>query len=264
MDAQGSPRYVEIVALRDHGAFDPFGWSVACEGRKAPQVREDVRRMVEWASQTWAMYFPADRGYEVSVDSPAGPSNGVQLTVRRGDFRAQVAVESILDPGRRSPGALAVRMFGRAASGALAAADLAGNKLVGRCRALGVGLGVAVFAALCWANIGVRNPAYFLGGLLLVVAGLMCTILFGTLGGWIGDRLGERRHTHARSVIRRDAELDSDLRRWRALVRQLAAQRAAVAGQLGASTPFRSLPAARSKHVRARSAVEVARLTCSA
>lgn len=259
------PRYVGIVALRDHAAFDPFGWSVACEGRKAPQVREDVRRMVEWASQTWAMYFPADRGYEVVVESPAGPSNGVQLAVRRGDFRAQVAVESILDPGRRSPGSLAVRMFGRAVSGALAEADRAGIKMLQRCRVLGVGVGLAAFVALCWMNIGVRNPAYFLGGLLLVVAGLMSTMMFGTLGGWLGDRLGERRTARARAVIGADAQLQDDLRRWRALVRQLAAQRASVAGQLGASTPFRALPPGRTHApaVRSRSAIDVARLSCS-
>jgi len=114
-------------------------------------------------------------------------------------------------------------------------------------------------------NIGVRNPAYFLGGLLLVVAGLMSTMMFGTLGGWLGDRLGERRTARARAVIGGDAQLQDDLRRWRALVRQLAAQRASVAGQLGASTPFRALPPGRTHApaVRSRSAIDAARLSCS-
>lgn len=215
--------------------------------------------MVEWTAQTWAMYFPSERGYEVSIASPAGPSHGVQLAVRRGDFRAQVAVENILDPGRRSPGALAVRMFGRALSGALADADRTGERTVQRYRVVGVGLGLGVFVALCWANIGVRNPAYFLGGLLLVVAGLMCTMALGTIGAWFGERLGERRRAQARAEIGGDGELQDDLRRWRALVRQLAAQRAAIAGQLGASTPFRALPAARSGSVAVRS-----RVVCSA
>jgi hypothetical protein len=233
------------VALRDHGAFDPFGWSVACAGRKPPQVREEVRRVVEWAAQTWAMYFPAERGYVVSVESPAGPSHGVQLTVRRGDFRAQVAVENILDPGRRAGGALAVRMFGRAVSDALAEADRVGALAVQRGRVFGVGTGLGIFVALCWFCIGVHNPAYFLGGLLLVVAGLMCTMAFGTIGAWFGERVAERGNTRARAEIGGDAGLQDDLRRWRALVRQLAAQRAAIAGQLSASTPFRALPAAR-------------------
>lgn len=245
MDARRSARYVEDVALRDHGAFDPFGWSVACAGRKPPQVREEVRRVVEWAAQTWAMYFPAERGYVVSVDSPAGPSNGVQLSVTRGDFRAQVAVESILDPARRQSGALAVRMFGRAASDALAEAERAGAVAVQRGRVMGVGTGLGIFAVLCWFCIGVHNPAYFLGGLLLVVAGLMCTMAFGTMGAWFGERIADRGNSRARAEIGTDDKLQDDLRRWRALVRQLAAQRAAIAGQLSASTPFRALPAGR-------------------
>lgn len=203
--------------------------------------------MVEWAAQTWAMYFPAERGYVVSVDSPAGPSHGVQLSVSRGDFRAQVAVENILDPGRRAGGALAVRMFGRAISGALAEAERGGAVAVQRGRVLGVGTGLAIFVAMCWVCIGVYNPAYFLGGLFLVVAGLMCTMAFGTIGAWFGERVAERGSSRARTEIGTDDKLQDDLRRWRALVRQLAAQRSAIAGQLSASTPFRALPASRSE-----------------
>ena len=247
MDGPGSPRYVEDVALRDDGAFDPFGWSVACVGRKPAQVREEVRRVVEWAAHTWAMYFPTERGYVVTVESPAGPSNGVQLAVRRGDFRAQVAVENILDPARRAPDGLAVRMFGRAVSVALVHAEQAGARSVARGRSGGTAVGVGVFVALCWFCIGVHNPAYFLGGLLLVVAGLMCTMFFGTMGAWLGERAAERGSLRAKGEIRVDAQLQDDLRRWRALVRQLASQRAAIAGQLGSSTPFRALPVGRSR-----------------
>lgn len=206
--------------------------------------------MVEWAAQTWALYFPAERGYVVSVDSPAGPSNGVQLVVRRGDFRAQVAVENILDPGRRADGALAVRMFGRAVSGALAEAEKAGAAAIQRGRVLGLTTGATVFVALCWFCIGVHNPAYVLGGLLLVVAGLMCMMAFGTIGAWLGEVAAERVNARARADIGGDGGLQDDLRRWRALVRQLGAQRAAIAGQLSASTPFRALPAAREPGAR--------------
>lgn len=219
--------------------------------------------MVEWAAQTWALYFPAEQGYVVSVESPAGPSNGVQLAVRRGDFRAQVAVENILAPGRRAPGVLAVRMFGRAVSDALAQAERAGSRAAQRCRNAGVGLGLGVFVTLCWVCIGVHNPAYFLGGLLLVVAGLMCTMAFGTLGAWFGDRLGERRSARARAEIGSDGALQDDLRRWRALVRQLAGQRAAIAGELGTSTPFRALPVGRAGTTGRSRAVEGTRLPCS-
>lgn len=230
------------MAFRDHGAFDPFGWSVVCSGRKPPQVREEVRRVVEWGSQMWSLYFPDDRGYRVTVESPAGPSHGVQLSVRRGDFHAQVAVENILDPSRRSHGALAVRMFGRAASGAVAQAEQAGAVAVRRARNVGVAVGLVVFGALCWACIGVRNPEYFLGGLLLVVAGLMCTMAFGTLGAFLGERVSERRSLRARTIAADDDALQDDLRRWRALVRQMSSQRAALTSVLSASTPFRSMP----------------------
>lgn len=258
MDARPSARYGDVVALRDHGAFDPFGWSVACIGRKPVQVREEVRRVVEWGSHMWSLYFPSDRGYCVTVESPAGPSNGVQLSVRRGDFHARVAVENILDPGRRSPGALAVRMFGRAVSGAVAQAELEGSVAVGRARNVGLGIGLTVFAGLCWVCIGVRNPEYFLGGLLLVVAGLMSTMAFSTLGAYLGERVSERRSVRARKVAADDEALQDDLRRWRALVRQLSSQRGAIAGVLSATTPFRALPAGNPSRGRAAPALESA------
>ena len=223
--------------------------------------------MVEWAAQTWAMYFPAERGYVVSVESPAGPSNGVQLSVSRGDFRAQVAVENILDPGRRVPGALVVRMFGRALSSAVAEAEHTSACVAQRGRMLGVSLGLAAFVGLCSFCIGVHNPAFFLGGLMLVVAGLMCTMMFGTVGAWLGERLGARRCERARTELGADSNLQDDLRRWRALVRQLASQRAAIAGQLGPSTPFRTLPSARdpgNTTTRGRESIAAVRESCSA
>jgi hypothetical protein len=247
VDDTRSPRYVGDVPLRDHGAFDPFGWSVGCAGLKPAQVREEMRRMVEWAAETWALYFPSERGYEVAVESPAGPSNGVQLAVRRGDFRANVALECILDPGRKAPGALAIRMFGRAGSSAVVAAERASNRLTQRGRSVGIGMGLGSFASLAWLALGTTHAgALVITGLLIVVAGLMSTTALATAGAWIGERIGESGRERARALSSGDPRLHDDLRRWRALVRQLATQRSVLASQLG-RTPFRSLPTGRTR-----------------
>jgi hypothetical protein len=234
------------MALRDHTGFDPFGWSVGCSGLKPGQVRDEVRRMVDWATERWTSYFPRDQDYDVVIESPAGPSNGVVLTVRRGDFRASVAIENILDPARKAPGALAVRMFGRANSDALVLAQRSRETIVQRCRAVGVGLGFGVFALLCWVSIGVRNPAFYLAGLLMVVAALMSMTALGGIGTWIGEAIAERSQARAHAIAGGDPRLQDDLRRWRALVRLFASQRNAIGGA-EPGVPFRALPAARSE-----------------
>jgi hypothetical protein len=234
------------MALRDHHGFDPFGWSVACSGFKPGQVRDEVRRMVDWATERWTSYFPRDQGYACVIESPAGPSNGVVLTVSRGDFRASVAIENILDPARKAPGALAVRMFGRANSDALVEAERSREIVVARCRTVGIGLGFGVFALLCWVSIGVRNPAFYLAGLLMVVAALMSMTALGGIGTWIGEAIAERGQARARAIAEGNPRLQDDLRRWRALVRLFAGQRHAIGGA-EPGVPFRSLPAARSE-----------------
>lgn len=229
------------MPLRGSSDATPFGWSVACAGLKPNQVRDEVRGLVERATEIFASYFPAESGYQVEAVSPAGPSNGVQLAVRRGDFHAQVAIEHLRDGARK---AMAVRMCGRAESKAMVEAERSIDTLVARGRALGVAGGLVVFAALCWWSIGVRNPAYFLGGLLMVVAGLICTTALATVGAWIGERLGERARGRALAESSADPRLHDDHKRWRALVRVLSAQRMAIAGQVGGG-PFRALrPAA--------------------
>ena len=244
MDAALCARYVDDVDLREASGFDPFGWSVPCTGLKPAQVRDEVRGLVEWAAQTWAMYFPRERGYTVEIDSPAGPSNGARLTVRRGDFRAQIAIENILDPQRRAPGALAVRTSGRASSGALIEAEAASALAMQRGRALGVGGGVGVFALVCWMCLGAANPGFLLAALGLVVVALFSTTTLGGLGAYFGERIGESARARARCVIGSDPLLKDDLRRWRALVRELATRRAAIAGRAigDGRTPFRALP----------------------
>ncbi len=200
--------------------------------------------MGEWAAETWAMYFPHARGYEVAIDSPAGPSNGVQLAVRRGDFRATVALECILDPGRKTPGALTIRMFGRATSEAVVAAERATARLCQRGRSVGLGMGLGSFGSLGWLALGTHAGALAITALLVVVGGLMSTIALATAGAWLGERIGESGRTRAHALSSGDPRLHDDLRRWRSLVRQLATQRSVLASQLG-RTPFRSLPTGR-------------------
>jgi hypothetical protein len=234
------------MALRDHGGFDPFGWSVACAGYRPGQVRDEVRRLVDWATERWTSYFPREQGYELVIESPAGPSNGAVLTVRRGDFRASVAIENILDPARKAPGALAVRMFGRANSDALVEAERSSQLVVQRCRTVGVALGFGLFALLCWVSFGVSNPAFYLAGLLMLVAAVMSTTALGGIGAWIGESIAHRSNLRVRAIAERDPRLQDDLRRWRALVRLFANQRNAITGNDG-GVPFRSLPASRSE-----------------
>ena len=76
----------------------PFGWAVGCLGRKPGQVRDEVRKNVDWARGIWESSFPADEGYETLVESPAGAGHGVRLSVQRGDFRAAAARPSSPGP----------------------------------------------------------------------------------------------------------------------------------------------------------------------
>jgi hypothetical protein len=250
------------VAVNPKPDFAGFGWFVGCAGRKPVQVREDVKAMVEWATDTCATYFPRERGYRVVAQSPAGPSNGVQLTVTRGDFRATVALESILDPTRRGPQQRAVRMFGRASSEGLDLAERSAQPLVSRCRSLGFASALAAFIGVCWTSIGVQAPLFMLGGLLMVVVALLMLLGGGTLGGWIGERLAELRFVRATSEVQKNPFLGDDLRRWKALARQFASQRLAITGSN--TTVFRALPEAKFKRTTGSNApVRLATSSCS-
>lgn len=205
-------------------------------------MRDDMRAMVDWAVQTWSSYFPADGGYRTSVASPAGPAHGVKLSVSRGDFRASVSIESIRQTASRGPAQLGVRMFGRAESGVLAEVERSSHRIVAHGRNIGFGLGIGVFAMLCWWAIGITDPIYVLGGLLMVVAGLLTTTAGGTLGTWMGERIANLSRARARSDAASDVELEGDLRRWRSLARLLSTQRQALSGHT-ARAPFRTPPA---------------------
>lgn len=243
VDAAGHWRYGKSwMALQGPRDFSSFGWSVGCGGRKEGQVRDDVRSLVDDITARWRSVFPREQGYEVSVSSPAGPSNGAQLEVRRGDFRARVSVESILDPNRKSHEELAIRMYGRAESLRLTSLDRDAHQLTTRCRIVGVSLGLVAFFASAWVAFGVAAPIYVLGGLLMVVLALLVTTLGSSIGAFVAERLtdGARGRTVAESV--QSLQFQEGLRRWRALSRQFAAEKQALTGQVG-HTPFRALPA---------------------
>ena len=99
-----------------------------------------------------------------------------------------------------------------------------------------------MFLSLAWLMIGVNNPIYMLGGMLLVVALLLALMAGSTLGTWVGERLAEAQRDRARRELDRNVAMNDDIRRWKAVSRQLSAQRTALAGHR--RQPFRSEPSA--------------------
>ncbi len=235
--------------LDERGGISPFGWAVAWAGREPSQLGDDVRSLVETSATTCRRYFPPERGYQVSIDeldpeATAGTTQGVQMSVWRGDFRARVAIERTAGSeaggatARRSPPA--IRVYGSARSEALHRAHALGERLVRSGRVLGWTAGTGLFLCLAWLMIGVHDPIYVLGGMLLVVALLLTLMAGGTLGGLVGERLAalHRGRTH-RNVGSDEALLD-DMRRWKGLSRQLTTQRSMLVGRR--AQPFRREP----------------------
>ncbi len=218
--------------------FSSFVWAVGREGRQPKQVRDEVRATVGTAVQHWRRAFPPEQGYEVSVVSPAGPSNGVVLGVARGDFQASVSVESFLDPNRRAPQDQTVRMFGRAESKLLARIDQQGPRAVQHFQRAGVSFGALAFASVLWFSMGAHPSAILLAGLIMVVAALVATTLGSSVGGYVGETLLGLARVHAQGRSSVDPALHEDLRRWRGLARNLEAQRGALVGKTRAA-PFR-------------------------
>lgn len=227
--------------LDERGSISPFGWVVACAGRRPAQVADEVQALVQWSAGAWKRHFPPERGYRVTVESPAGVAQGVRMSVSRGDFEASLSIEHALP---RSSGAVsappAVRMFGHAQSVVARHAHDLGDRLVQRGRIVGGAAGLGMFLALAWLMIGVNNPIYMLGGMLLVVALLLALMAGGTLGTWVGERLAALHRDRARRALDRNVGMHDDIRRWKAVSRQLSAQRTALAGHR--RQPFRNEP----------------------
>ena len=165
------------------------------------------------------------------------------MTARRGDFHAEATVEH--DPpaaGARSAASRgpSVRAFGRAHFLPIAEAALRGERATRLGRIAGGAGGLSIFLTLAWLMIGVNDPIYVLGGMLLVVT-LVMTLMAGVLlGGFLGERVGVSGSLRARRDVEQAPGFGDDLRRWKAMSRQLLAQRAAFAARRG--QPFRSEP----------------------
>lgn len=226
--------------MEKDAVYSPFGWSVGRTGQTRSQVREEVRRVVDQVTDRWASVFPSREGYRVSVSSPAGPSNGVRLTVERGNFQASVCVESIRDPSRHARDHQAIRMYGRAEARALVSAEQVSMRSVQRLRQVGLVASAMLFIPFLWTIAGAHSTAYVLAGLLTMVAGIATTTLGASLGGYIGERMAEGARRRAIAETSVDKRLQEDLRRWRAFSRELSSSRQALVGSAAAG-PFRAL-----------------------
>lgn len=241
--------------LDDRGELSPFGWAVIVAGRPREQTARSVEQLAQWSESTWLQHFPADRGYRTSTRDLSGSTRGVQLTVHRGDFRAEATVEhDALDhvpspssashpPGQsRTEGTrnASVRVFGRARFRPMNDADDRAERATRLGRITGSSLGLAVFFTLAWLMIGVNDPIYVLGGMLLVVALVMALTAGALLGAWAGEQLGASYRRRARRHVEGSPGFDSDARRWKAVSRQLLAQRSTLCARR--AQPFRSEP----------------------
>jgi hypothetical protein len=221
--------------LDERGSILPFGWAIACAGRRPGQAEDEVQALVAWSAGAWKRHFPSERGYRITVEPATSTDPSVRMSVSRGDFEASLAIEHGSVP--RTP---SVRMFGRAQSVVVRRAYELGERLVQRGRIVGTVAGLGLFFALAWLMIGENNPAFMLGGMLLVLALLLALIGGGSLGAWVGERLAALHRDRARQKLHRDVAMHDDIRRWKAVSRQLAAQRLALAGHR--RQPFRSEP----------------------
>ena len=164
----------------DRGEAGPFGWVVHPRGRKPGQIRDDIRTLVQWSADRWGSYFPRERGYAVTVDlaesdeAESLATQPLRLRADRGDFHAEVTVE-VPDAGH-------VRMYGRATSSHMLDAERQARRYVKIGRVLGGIAGFGLFGSLAWFSVGVVDPIFVLGGLLMVVA-LVITLTAGAALG---------------------------------------------------------------------------------
>lgn len=220
--------------------YSPFGWSVGRTGQTRSQVRDEVRAVVEQITERCASVFPFREGYTVTASSPAGPSNGVRLTVERGNFRASVCVESIRDPSRRARDHEAIRMYGRAEARALVTAEQSSHRSIHRSRQVGLVASAALFVPFLFLIAGAHSTAYVLAALLTMVAGIATTTLGSGLGAYIGEQVAEGARRRALAETSEDTKLQDALKRWRALSRELSGTKQALLGSPLAG-PFRAL-----------------------
>jgi hypothetical protein len=164
----------------------------------------------------------------------------VLLQVRRGDFCGEVEVTATAGE-RRSR----LWLRGYAGSQRLAAVELAAARATERLRVVGSLAGAGALLALCVELM--RHPPgftvdmmFFLGGLLVAVILVVGLAIGSNVGAWFGERSAIVGWVRAMALVEGDTALRDDLRRWRALVKNLAHYREALAGS-SRRQPFRSL-----------------------
>lgn len=209
-----------------------FGWTVPCAKARAGELSA-VSRNVEGL---WGAFFPDSAGYSVERVERA---EGLALRVVRGDFRGEIEVSR--QPRER--GAL-LKFHGHAGSQRLAAAEVRAARAIDRLRTGGSVTGA--LALFSWMTQMFVHPPRFnvdlmflLGGLLVVVILVIALATGANLGAWLGEQVAAAGWGRALAEAEHDTQLREDLQRWRALVRNLAQLRDALAAD-GRRSPFRA------------------------
>jgi hypothetical protein len=214
-----------------------FGWAIpVSDGSRrgeAAAAARDVERL-------WGEFFPQKSGYSVTRAELPG---GFRLRVQRGDFLGEVEINS----HARERGAQ-LKMHGWACSQRLAEAERAAARASERLRTIGSLIGAS--ALMAWLSQMFVHPPNFtidmmflLGGLLVVVIMLIALAAGANVGAWLGGHVAAVMWGRALAQVDGDAGLREDLERWRALVKNLAHLRDALAGS-ARRQPFRSDPVA--------------------
>ena len=179
--------------------------------------------LAETLVSAWARHFPRREGYVSVVERLEGPMGGVRLRVQRGDFRAQADVVGDLAQ-RNGTAQPSIVLKSSAHSDRVDEAMQIEQRQEAALAAGGAISGLAVFgylsASVLW---GVLQP-------MLVIMALFVLAVFLPLGGfnfgyWLGERIGTARRNMILFETVEDSALQQDLRRWRALARQLSVER---------------------------------------
>jgi hypothetical protein len=205
-------------------------WAVTRSGCGRGQVTGDFEALVSEVGETWSNLFPRRLGY--TTRTALVSAHVVRLEVRRGDFEG--LVELCCDWDRRDAGR--IRAVTSARSQRMSDAELAGERVIRRARAVATAIGAAIGAGFCWLAAGVQMPV--VGGLMLSVITACLLVGGGNLGARVGEGVASRRKLNAERAISKDMGVQADIRRWNSLNRQLRGHRRALVRGLSGG-PFR-------------------------
>jgi hypothetical protein len=211
------------------GARD-VAWAVTRSSGMREQITGDYEALVSEVAAAWSSSFPRRLGYTTRTET--GSSNAVRLHVVRGDFEGRVV---LCCEGSRGEAVL-IRAVASARSLRVAAAEVAGERVIRRARIVATSIGAAMCVGFCWLAAGVQMPV--IGGLMLTVITASLLIGGGNLGVRVGESMAARRRWQAEREVLGDSSVQADLRRWNSLNRQLRNHRRALARGLRGA-PFR-------------------------